>query len=61
MIKSAVKNDAGILAELAIQMWHDSTVLDLEKEFTMKNVTCHVTIFTKECVVIGFNISSHST
>lgn len=33
MIKSAVKNDAGILAELAIQMWHDNTVLDLEKGF----------------------------
>ena len=33
MIKSAVKNDAGILADLAIQMWHDNTVLDLEKEF----------------------------
>ena len=33
MIKSAVKNDAGILADLAIQMCHDNTVLDLEKEF----------------------------
>ena len=33
MIKSAVKIDAGILADLAIQMWHDNTVLDLEKEF----------------------------
>lgn len=33
MIKYAAKNDAGVLAELAIQMWNDSTVLDLEKEF----------------------------
>lgn len=33
MIKSAVKNDARVLAELAIQMWNDNTVLDLEKEF----------------------------
>ena len=33
MIKSAVKSDARILAELAIQMWKDHTVLDLEKEF----------------------------
>ena len=33
MIKSAVKSDARILAELAIQMWNDHTVLDLEKEF----------------------------
>lgn len=33
MIKSAVKSEAGILAELAIQMWNDNKVLDLEKEF----------------------------
>ena len=33
MIKSAVKSDARILAELAIQMWKDSTVMDLEKGF----------------------------
>lgn len=33
MIKSAVKSEARILAELAIQMWNDNTVLDLEKEF----------------------------
>ncbi len=26
MIKSAVKNDARVLAELAIQMWNDNTV-----------------------------------
>ena len=38
MIKSAVKNDAGILADLAIQMWHDNTVLDLEKEFKTQPV-----------------------
>ncbi len=34
MIKSAVKNDARVLAELAILMWNDNTVSDLEKEFT---------------------------
>lgn len=33
MIKSAVKSDARVLAELAIQMWKDNTVMDLEKEF----------------------------
>ena len=33
MIKSAVKSDARVLAELAIQMWKDNTVKDLEKEF----------------------------
>ena len=33
MIRSAEKSDARILAELAIQMWNDSTVPDLEKEF----------------------------
>lgn len=33
MIKSAVKSEARILAELAIQMWKDNTVLDLEKNF----------------------------
>lgn len=33
MIKSAVKSDARILAELAIQMWKDSTIMDLEKGF----------------------------
>ncbi len=33
MIKYAVKNDARILAELAIQMWNDHAILDLEKMF----------------------------
>ncbi len=33
MIKYAVKNDARVLAELAIQMWKNNTVPDLEKEF----------------------------
>lgn len=33
MIKLAVKNDARVLAELAVQMWNDNAVLDLEKEF----------------------------
>ena len=33
MIKSAVKSEARILAELAIRMWNDNSVQDLEKEF----------------------------
>ena len=33
MIKAAVKSEARILAELAIQMWNDNTLFDLEKEF----------------------------
>ena len=33
MIKSAEKSEARILAELAIQMWDDNTVPDLEKMF----------------------------
>ena len=33
MIKSAEKSEARILAELAIQMWNDNTVPDLEKMF----------------------------
>lgn len=33
MIKSAEKSEARILAELAIQMWNDNTLPDLEKMF----------------------------
>ena len=33
MIKCAAKSEARILAELAIQMWSDHTVPDLEKNF----------------------------
>ena len=33
MIKTAVKSEAKILAALAIQLWTDNTVPDLEKEF----------------------------
>lgn len=56
MIKSAVKNDAGILAELAIQMWHDSTVLDLEKEFEKLIESDKATCFIKyiDNMAIGF-------
>ncbi len=28
--------------------------------YAVKGVTCHVTIFAKECVLVGFNISSHT-
>ena len=31
MIKTAVKSDAKVLAALAIQLWTDNTVPDLEK------------------------------
>lgn len=33
MIRSAVKKDARVLAELAIQLWNDNTISDLEREF----------------------------
>jgi len=33
MIKSAVKNYARVLAVLAIQMWNETTVSDLAKDF----------------------------
>ena len=33
MIQSAQKEDAGILAELAIKMWNDNTISELENEF----------------------------
>lgn len=56
MIKSAVKNDAGILAELATQMWHDSTVLALEKEFEKLIESDKATCFIKyiDNMAIGF-------
>ena len=33
MIKSAIKSEARILAELAIQLWNNHTVLELEEMF----------------------------
>ncbi len=56
MIKSAVKNDAGVLAELAIQMWNDNTVLDLEKEFEELIESDKATCFIKyiDNMAIGF-------
>ena len=46
MIKTATKSDARILAELAIQMWKDNTVIDMEKEFeeliTNGNAVCFI-------------------
>ena len=33
MIKSAIKSEAKILAELAIQLWNNHTVLELEEMF----------------------------
>ncbi len=56
MIKSAVKNDARVLAELAIQMWNDSTVSDLEKEFEELTESDKAICFIKyiDNMAIGF-------
>jgi len=56
MIKSAVKNDARVLAELAIQMWNDNTVLDLEKEFEEHIESDRAACFIKyiDNMAIGF-------
>ncbi len=56
MIKSAVKNDARVLAELAIQMWNDNTVLDLEKKFEELIESDKATCFIKyiDNMAIGF-------
>ncbi len=46
MIKQATKNDAPILAELAIQMWKDNTLSGLESEFSdiisSENAACFI-------------------
>lgn len=47
MIKSAVKGDARILAELAVRMWTDNTVTDLEKEFEELITNDKTNIFIK--------------
>jgi aminoglycoside 6'-N-acetyltransferase I len=39
MIKKATKEDALILAELAIQMWHSHTISELQTEFI--NLICN--------------------
>lgn len=56
MIKAAGKNDAGILAELAIQMWTDHTVSDLEKEFEKLIASDKAVCFLKyvDDMAIGF-------
>ncbi len=56
MIKSAEKNDARVLAELAIQMWNDSTVSDLEKEFEELTESDKAICFIKyiDNMAIGF-------
>ena len=56
MIKVAVKNDARVLAALAIQMWNDNTVLDLEKEFEEIIESDKATCFIKyiDNMAIGF-------
>lgn len=56
MIKAAGKNDAGILAELAIQMWTDHTVSDLEKEFEKLIASDKAVCFMKyvDNMAIGF-------
>lgn len=56
MIKSAAKSEAKILAELAIQMWNDNTVLDLEKEFEELTESDKAVCFIKyvDNTAIGF-------
>ena len=56
MIKYAVKSDARILAELAIQMWNDNTVPDLEKEFEKLIQSDKAVCFIKyvENTAVGF-------
>ena len=56
MIKSATKSEARILAELAIQMWNDNTVPDLEKEFEELTQSDKAVCFIKyvENTAVGF-------
>lgn len=56
MIKSATKSEARILAELAIQMWNDNTVMELEKEFADLTQSDKAVCFIKyvENIAVGF-------
>ena len=56
MIKSATKSEARILAELAIQMWNDNTVMELEKEFADLTKSDKAVCFIKyvENIAVGF-------
>lgn len=56
MIKSAVKKDAGVLAELAVQMWTDRTQSELEKEFEelLKEDTAACFLLYMDTMAIGF-------
>ena len=56
MIKSAVKEDAGILAELAIKMWDDASISELEQEFEELIVSDKAKCFIKyvDGIAVGF-------
>lgn len=56
MIKSATKSEARILAELAIQIWDDNTVMELEKEFADITQSDKAVCFIKyvENIAVGF-------
>ncbi len=56
MIKSATKSEARILAELAIQIWDDNTVMELEKEFADLTQSDKAVCFIKyvENIAVGF-------
>lgn len=56
MIKKAKTSDLSELSHLAIQMWQDSTVSDLEQDFkqTIDNTNAAVFIKTYDEQLIGF-------
>ena len=56
MIKCAAKSEARILAELAIQMWSDHTVPDLEKNFEDLTQSDQAVCFIKyvDNIAVGF-------
>lgn len=56
MIKLAKKSEARVLAELAIQMWKDNTIQDLEKLFESVTQSDNAVCFVKyvENTAVGF-------
>jgi aminoglycoside 6'-N-acetyltransferase I len=56
MVKKATQEDTLILAELAIQMWHSHTILELQAEFNdliyNENAVCFIKIVNHKA--IGF-------
>jgi aminoglycoside 6'-N-acetyltransferase I len=56
MVKKATQEDTLMLAELAIQMWHSHTILELQAEFNNliynDNAVCFIKIVNNKA--IGF-------